>query len=203
LKNTHRFISSLIVSAASLVAVTGVQAQSSTPASGSGFSVGAPGNSYVGFGAGRSDYSLGNGIGIFDSSEGDTAYNIRAGSYFSNNFGFEAGYTDFGSVNRAGGSTKANGINLSLIGKMPLSESFNLLGKVGTTYGRTKVSSATGSGVAAGDEKGFGLSYGVGAEYLITPQWSAALEYDSHKLKFAGGNDERVGVTTLSARYRF
>jgi opacity protein-like surface antigen len=203
MKHTHRLISCLIVTAGSLAAVSGVQAQGTTPAAGSGFSVGAPGNSYVGLGVGRSDYSLGNGIGIFDSNEGDRAFNVHAGSYFSNNFGLEAGYTDFGRVDRAGGRTKANGINLSLIGKMPLSESFNLLGKVGTTYGRTDVSSAPGSGVTAGKDNGFGLSYGVGAEYLITPQWSAALQYDSHKLKFAGGNDDRVGVTTLSARYHF
>lgn len=210
MKKTHRLISCLIVSAASLAAVGGAQAQSSTPqaqsstsASGSGFSVGAPGSSYVGLGVGKSDYSLGNGIGIFGSEQGDTSYNVQAGSYFNNNFGLEVGYTDFGHIDRAGGRTKANGVNMSVIGKMPLSESFNLLGKVGTTYGRTRVSSAPGSGVAAGNENGFGLSYGVGAEYVITPQWSAALQYDSHNLKFAGDSTDRVGVTTLSARYRF
>lgn len=203
MRKTHRLIFSLIVTAASLAAVTGAQAQSSASGSASGFSVGAPGNSYIGLGVGKSDFSLGNGIGIFGSDQGDTSYSIHAGSYFSNNFGLELGYTDFGGVNRAGGRTKADGVNLSLIGKMPLSESFNLLGKVGTTYGRTQVSSAPGSGVTAGDESGFGLSYGVGAEYVITPQWSAALQYDSHDLKFAGGSNDRVGVTTLSARYRF
>ena len=57
-------------------------------------------------------------------------------------FGFELGYTDFSQVNRAGGRTKANGVNLSLIGKLPLGDAFNLLGKVGTLYGRTDVSSA-------------------------------------------------------------
>lgn len=202
-RNTHRIISSLIVTAASLAAVSGAYAQSSTSGSGSGFSVGAPGNSYVGLGVGKSDFSLGNGIGVFSSDQGDTSYNLQAGSYFSNNFGLEVGYTDFGGINRAGGRTKADGVNLSLIGRMPLSESFNLLGKVGTTYGRTQVSSAPGSGITAGDETGFGLSYGVGAEYLISPKWSAALQYESHDLKFAGDNKERVGVTTLSARYRF
>ena len=203
MRNTHHLISSLIVTAASLAAVTGAQAQTNTSASGTGFSVAAPGNSYIGLGVGKSDFKLGNGLGIFDSDQGDTSYSVHAGSYFNNNFGVEIGYTDFGGINRAGGRTKADGVNLSLIGKMPLSESFNLLGKLGTTYGRTKVSSAPGSGITAGDETGFGLSYGVGAEYVFNPKWSAALQYDSHDMKFAGDSKERIGVTTLSARYHF
>ena len=90
-----------------------------------------------------------------------------------------------------------------MLGKLPLNASFNLLGKVGTTYGHTRVSSSPFSGVAEGSESGFGLSYGLGAEYLFTPQWSAVLQYEEHKLKFAGGETDRVGLTTVSARYRF
>jgi hypothetical protein len=196
MKKSHRLATGLLVAAASLGTVVGVQAQTSK-------AMPAPGSSYVGLGVGKSDFSLGNGLGIFDSDQGDTSYSVHAGSYFNNNLGLEIGYIDFGGVNRAGGRTKADGINLSLIGKMPLSESFNLLGKVGATYGRTSVSSAPGSGITAGDESGTGLSYGVGAEYVFNPQWSAALQYDSHNLKFAGDGSERVGVTTLSARYHF
>jgi hypothetical protein len=44
--------------------------------------------------------------------------------------------------NRAGSSTKMDGINFSLIGRAPMSSNFNVLGKVGTTYGPTDVSSA-------------------------------------------------------------
>jgi hypothetical protein len=29
------------------------------------------------------------------------------------------------------------------------------------------------------------------------------LQYEEHKLKFAGGETDRVGLTTVSARYRF
>jgi OmpA-OmpF porin, OOP family len=35
-----------------------------------------------------------------------------------------------------------DGINFSLIGRAPMSSNFNVLGKVGTTYGPTDVSSA-------------------------------------------------------------
>ena len=191
----------LIVAAATLTAALGVQAQSSTPNNFS--SVRAPGSGYIGLSVGKSDYSLDNGIDVFESDQGDTSYGIQLGNYFSTNFGVELGYTNFGSVNRAGGTTKADGVNLSLIGKLPLSPMFNVLGKIGTTYSRTDVSSNPASGIVAGSENGFGLSYGLGVEYVFTPQWSTVLQYESQEMKFAGDRDERVGATSLSVRYIF
>lgn len=163
----------------------------------------APGSGYFGMSLGQSDYSLGNGIGVFGSDQGDTSYSIHGGSYFDNHFGVELGYTHFGTVNRAGGTTKAEGINLSLIGKMPVSPVVNLLAKVGTTYSRTDVSSDPTSGVVAGSENGFGLSYGIGVEYAFNPKWSGVLQYESQDMTFAGNRDDRVGVTSLGLRYRY
>jgi OOP family OmpA-OmpF porin len=202
MKKSNRFVTRLLVAVAALGAVAGVQAQSSASGSSTGYSLYGAGNSYIGLNAGRSEFSLSNGLGLFASDKHDTSYNLYAGSYFSPNFGFEAGYTDFGKVSRAGGSTKADGINLSLVGRLPLGSSFNLLGKLGTTYGRTDVSSRD-PGVVAGSESGFGLSYGVGAEFLFNPQWSAVLQYDEHDLKFIGSGRERVSATSVGVRYRF
>lgn len=162
-----------------------------------------PGSSYLGFNVGQSDFSLGNGTGLFSGDDKDTAYNIYGGSYFNPYLGLELGYTDFGKAKRGGGDTKAMGFNLSLVGKYPLGTSFNLLGKVGTTYGRTEVSSLPGSGIASGKENGFGISYGVGAEFLFTPQLSAVAQYDEHRLKFVGSGRDRIGVASLGLRYRF
>lgn len=181
----------LLLSAAACTLAMSAQAQSGP------YGLMAPGSSYLELGIGQSDYSLGG------SDDSDTAYSIRGGSFFNANVGMEIGYTNFGKINRAGGTTKAEGINLSVVGRMPLSPSFNVLGKIGTTYGHTNVSSNLGSGVVAGSEKDFGLSYGIGAEYLITPQWSGVLQYESTKMQFAGDRSDRVGLTSLSARYRF
>ena len=196
----HHPVVRLIVTAATLTLAAAAHAQNSPPSKTSAYG---PGSSYIDVGVGKSDFSLGNGVGIFGSDQGDTSYSLRGGRYFSDNWGMELGYTDFGSVGRAGGRTKADGINISLVGKMPLSPAVNLLGKIGTTYSRTDVSSDPSSGVAAGSENGFGLSYGIGVEYAFTPTWSAALQYESHDMKFAGDNNDRVGVATLIARYRF
>lgn len=201
MKRFNRFISSLALTAASVVAVSGAQAQSSMSGTGSDW-YGA-GKSYIGVNVGESDFRVGNGTGLFGGERHDTAYSAYVGSYFSYNFGFEFGYVNFGEIGRAGGRTEADGINLSLIGKLPLGDYFNLLGRVGTTYGRTDVSTVAGSGVIAGKETDFGWSYGVGAEYTFNPQWSAVLQYDEHDLKFAGGERDRINAVTLGVRYRF
>jgi OOP family OmpA-OmpF porin len=197
MKKTQRLAAQLFIAVASLAAVAGAHAQASSK------SMYAPGGSYIGLAAGESDFSLGNGTGLFGSDNKDTSYSIRAGGYFTSNLGMEIGYTDFGSVSRAGGSTKADGFNVSLIGKLPVSPSFNLLGKIGTTYGRTDVSARVGSGVASGSESGWGLAMGLGAEYMITPQWSAVLQYETHDMKFAGSDNQRVNTTNLGVRYNF
>ena len=119
MKNKSQNAIKLILAAATLTAALGVQAQSSTPNNFS--SVRAPGSGYIGLSVGKSDYSLDNGIDVFESDQGDTSYGIQLGNHFSTNFGVELGYTDFGSVNRAGGTTKADGVNLSLIRHPPRS----------------------------------------------------------------------------------
>ena len=201
MKKFHRTAASLIVATAALTLAVGAHAQSNTSAKNA--SAYGTNSAYVDLGVGQSDFSLGNGIGVFGSDQGDTSYSLRGGAYYGANWGLELGYTDFGSVNRAGGRTKADGINISVIGKLPLNPTFNLLGKIGTTYSRTDVSSHPLSGVVAGSESGFGLSYGIGVEYMFTPKWSAVLQYESQDMKFAGDRDDRVGATTLSARYQF
>lgn len=193
---SQRKFSRLIVAAAALISVAGVQAQ--TGAGTSSF-----GKGYIGLSAGQSDYSLGNGSGLYGSSNRVTAYSVTGGGYFNNNLGVEIGYTDFGNISRGGGTTRAEGINLSLVGKMPVTESFNLLGKIGTTYARTSVSTQPGSGLQDGSENGWGLSLGIGAEYMMTAQLSALLQYDAHDMRFAGGGRDRVSVTSLGLRYRF
>ncbi|WP_431095989.1 outer membrane beta-barrel protein [Polaromonas aquatica] len=204
-----RTFSATVLAMAALAAASGAQAQSSGTSTGAGssyssnYSFYAPGSRYFGLNVGQSDFSLPGGAGGFSSGNDDTSYNIYGGSYFNNNFGLELGYTDFGKVNRGGGDTKAEGINLSLVGRLPLSNSFNLLGKLGTTYGRTRVSAAPASGLATGSESDWGVSYGIGAEWAFTPALSAVLQWDEHNLKFVGTGNDRVSTTSIGLRYRF
>ena len=195
---------SVALAAVTLAITAGAQAQSNTtPAPRSGYSMYVPGSAYIGFNLGQSNLKLDNGNNNFGIDRNKNTYQLYGGSYFNDFVGLEIGYSDFGRINRGGGQTKAEGINIGLVGKFPLSSSFNLLGRLGTTYGRTDVSSSITSGVVAGKETGWGGSYGLGAEFLFNPQMSAVLQYDEYNLKFAGGGRDKINTTSLGLRYRF
>ncbi|MDB5966673.1 MAG: OmpA-like transrane region [Polaromonas sp.] len=166
-----------------------------------------PGSGYIGFNAGRSQYGNRsvNLTGLVNDRS-NNAYSLYAGSFFSNNFGLEFGYNDFGRVNRFGGQTKANALSLSLVGRFPVGQSFNILGRLGGSYVRTDVTAsaaANTAGIPSGRDNRFDVSYGIGAEYSFTPAWSAVLQYDEYNLRYTGGARERLNTTTIGVRYHF
>jgi opacity protein-like surface antigen len=160
---------------------------------------------YISLNAGTADLSRPiTAFGLFGGEHQGTAYSISFGNYFRNqNLGYEIGYTDFGSASYKGATTKVDGINISLIGRMPLAYQFNLLGKVGTTYGRTDVSTNGVATVNTGSERAFAWSYGIGGEFLVSANWSAVLAYDEHYVRYPVDGNERVSLTTLGVRYRY
>ena len=199
-----RMLPAVALAVAALAATGTARAQDTYKPAGPAASMLTPGDTYVSLSAGTADLSRPiTAFGLFGGNQQGQAYGVAIGNYFANhNYGVELGYTDFGKANRYGGSTKVDGINLSLIGRLPLNPSFNLLGKIGTTYSRTDVSASAASGVTTGSDRGFGWSYGVGAEYLFHPNWSGVLQYDEHYVKYPG-TTERVSATTLGIRYRY
>jgi OOP family OmpA-OmpF porin len=161
------------------------------------------GRGYVGLSLGRSRYSAPCGATSFNCDSTDNSVQISAGGMLGNFWGVELAYLDMGRIARGGGSTRARGLNLSVLGKAPVWQSVGVFGKLGTTYGRTETSANPASGVAAGSERGFGLSYGAGVSYDFTPQLSATLAWDSHDFRFAGGGRDPVRSTSLGLQYRY
>ena len=99
--------------------------------------------------------------------------------------------------------TRAQGLNLSLVGKAQVARSLRVFGKVGSTYGRSETAALAASSIATGSEQGFGLSYGAGVSYDFTPRLSATLELDSNDFRFAGGGRDPVRSTSLGLQYRY
>ena len=206
----------IALAAATLVAATAAQAQTASSSAASGANAGIPASGrsdrmsvlpytqdgYLGISAGRSQYDLRSGPAGTAYDDSDNAFKVYTGGFFHPNLGVELGYINAGKARRLGGDTKAQGVNLSLVGRAPLGEQFDLFGKVGTTYGRTQTDGSSNLGVRTGKEDGFGLSYGIGARWAFAPQWAAVLEWESHKFKFSDG-DEAVKMTTVGLQYRF
>lgn len=153
---------------------------------------------YWGFnlGAPKYDKSCADGFKCDDPSVGGKIY---VGGKFNHWLGMELGYANFGKMDRSGGQTKSQGVNLSLVGTLPLSETFKAFGKVGTTYGWTDIDADVGR---TGDDKGFGLSYGAGLGYDISPTTQVVVEWDRHDFNYVGG-DAAVDMYSVGMKFRF
>jgi OmpA-OmpF porin, OOP family len=157
---------------------------------------------YVGVNIGTPDYNNACATG-FRCSNNTTAYKLYTGGMFNEYVGAELGYVNMGRAHRAGGRTEAHGINLSVVGRVPLG-GFNLFGKVGTTYGRTEVSaSPLAVTTSTGKEKGWGGSYGVGVGFDLTPASAIVLEWERHDFRFSGTGKQNIDTTMLGYVHRF
>ena len=178
------------------------QAQGSvgSPATGQWF---ASGRGALGLSLGSSRYGAACGGTAFVCDNTDQAFRVSAGTMVGNYWGVELGYVDLGRIARAGGTTRAHGLNLSLVGKAPLFQSLGVFGRVGTTYGRTETSSLVPGAAGVGTGRGLGLSYGAGLSFDFTPRLSATLEWESTDFRFAGGGRDPVRSTNLGLKYRY
>ena len=160
-------------------------------------------NGYIGLNAGRSKYGTSCGVLALRCDNSDTSGHLYLGGYFNPYFGAEIGYLNMGDVNRAGGTTEAHGVNLSLLARAPLSQSFSIYSKLGSTYGRTRVSAAGGTGIVSGRESGWGASYALGLSWDLSNNWAAVLEWERNRFQFAGNDHDNVRSSSLGLKYRF
>lgn len=126
---------------------------------------------------------------------------LYTGTMVGKFWGVEMAYLSTGRMARAGGESRAQGLNFSLVGKTQLAPSVGVFGKIGTTYGRTETSPLVTS-LSSGHEQGFGLSVGAGLSFDFTPRLSATLEWDRNDFRFADGRDP-VRSTSLGLQYRY
>lgn len=156
---------------------------------------------YIGLNVGRPDYELPCTAG-FSCSDSTTSFNLYTGGMFNQYLGAEIGYVNLGKMRRGDGTSKAHGVNLSLVGRLPLG-AFNVFGKVGTTYGRTEVTASALSGIPTGRASGWAGSYGAGVGFDLTPRSSIVLEWARYDMRFAGVGKREVNTTSLGYVHRF
>lgn len=125
----------------------------------------------------------------FDQGRGD-AYTLQLGTIWPSQFGLEAGATDFGRAH----NTEAYGFYLAGIGRLPISDTFAVFGKLGLMYSRTD-----NAGVR---DTGYGETYGVGVDISMTRQLAAVLQYDRSAVHLNTGRD-RVNMTSVGLKYRY
>ena len=174
------------------------------PSSGNGWSV-LPytKRGYMGLNLGRTRFDLGCGLGNMScDSHSDLAFNLYTGGMFNDWLGMELGYVNTGKLERAGGTTRAQGVDLLLVGRVPMG-SFNVFAKAGGIYGRTKVTTDLLSGIPSGSKSGGGLALAGGVGYDFSPSSGVVLEWSRNKFKFASEGHPNVDTTQVGFIHRF
>lgn len=137
----------------------------------------------------------------FSCDDSNVGGKLFLGNRFGRYFGAELTYLRPGDVERAGGKQESEGVALSLLGFLPFDNNrFEVFGRVGTTYGWTKTSTAPG--FANGKERGFEPHYGIGAAYNFTASLSARVEWERHRFEYVQGDDD-VNLVTVGVAWRF
>ena len=202
-----RALSSGLVAAAALAATCQAGAQGTTAAAPGALHARSgssrPGRGFIDLNVGRATYHTDCGVAGLTCQDNVTSYSVTAGHLFSDDFGAELTYLNFGTARRAGGGVSARGLNLSAVGKLPLGQYFALEGKVGATYGITHVNALAGSGVSSGKAKGFGLGYGAALDLNIGRHLQGQVGWEQHDFHFAGQGMSKVRNVTVGLNYRF
>lgn len=132
------------------------------------------------------------GISVGDASDMGTAFKLYGGAPLGSAFGWEAQYTNFGSVNEVTpfGTAKASAFALgaSLVGYLPLQNNLNGFAKLGVHYVKAKASLA---GISASDTS-TELGVGIGVLWQASPQWGLRAEYEN--IGGSGGNVLSIGA---------
>jgi hypothetical protein len=162
------------------------------------------GDTFLGINIGKPTYntSCGNLAGLSCSNNG-TSVSVTGGDMLTRNWGAELSYLDLGKADRGGGTVDARGLNLSIVGRLPLGDWLDVEGKVGTTWGITHVNANPASGIQNGRDSGFGLGYGVALGMHFGRGFSANVGWEQHDFHFIGQGTSAVKNITLGVGYAF
>ena len=129
---------------------------------------------------------------------------VEAGYFDLGRFGFTANTSPTGSLS---GSARIQGLNLDLVGTLPINERWSLLGRVGAAYAQTKDSFSGTGAVSVIDpspsKHETNYKYGIGTQYAFTPALTLRLEAERYRVNDAVGHRENVDLVSLGLVYRF
>ncbi len=150
------------------------------------------------------------------SDESDTAYKIFGGYQFNRNFGVEVGYFNLGKfgfdlrtlpAGALAGTIKAQGANVDLVGTLPLSENWAVLGRVGAQYAKVRGdfvgSGAFGAGNINSRKSETNGKVGLGLQYTVSPGLLMRAEAERYRINDSVGGHGNVNVVSLSLVFPF
>lgn len=146
----------------------------------------------------------------------DTTYKIYGGYQFAPYLGIEAGYFKLGSfgfnsttlpAGTLDGRIQIEGMNIDLVGNMPVNDQFFVLGRIGVHNARARDTfTSTGAIVVTNDRPEFrevNYKMGLGLGYKFSQSVSLRGEIERYRINDAVGNRGDVNVATISLVFPF
>nr|WP_295769838.1 outer membrane beta-barrel protein [Rhodoferax sp.] len=148
--------------------------------------------------------------GSFTSERQDTAYKLFGGYQFNRNIGLEFGYFNLGKftygTSLPGGTLNGRyeneGVNLDLVGTMPLSDKWSALARIGAQYSNTR-DAFGGPGLPAtasndNSQRDTNVKVGLGLQYELTPSIFVRAEAERFRIKDGVGSNGDANYYSMS-----
>ncbi len=148
---------------------------------------------YVGGSVGAPDYH--SRIAGVDGGGSGTGLKLYGGYAFDRHLALEAGAFELGHIDNASGKANARGAFLDVVGFMPLTDKFSLLGSAGMAEARWQTSN--------GDDSSPAWKFGAGLQYDLGHAVALRAQYERYQSIDAFGARPGVGETTVGLNYRF
>ncbi|MDP2447939.1 MAG: outer membrane beta-barrel protein [Polaromonas sp.] len=166
---------------------------------------------------------VGQGLRVGSATEDNsgTGYKLFGGYQLNRNFAVEGGYFDLGKSsytvnanrvtdNAAGtfnGETRVRGLNLDLVGMLPVSDRFSVFGRVGAAYAQSRASfNSTGAvpvNTSNTRRNDTNLKVGLGMQYAITEALAVRGELERYRINDPVRNRGHIDMASLGLVYRF
>jgi len=150
------------------------------------------------------------------SDDRGNGYKLFGGYQFNRNFAIEAGYFDLGKfsfssttapVGTIDGNLRVRGLNLDLVGTLPLTERFSALARIGAQHTRTR-DEISGTGADAGvsamqRDGGRHVKLGAGLQYEFNRSMFLRGEAERYRVKDGTGSRADIDLYSVSLVFPF
>ncbi len=160
----------------------------------------------------------GQGLAVRSTTEDNsgTGYKLFGGYQLNRNFAVEGGYFDLGRssytfnttpVGSFNGETRVRGLNLDLVGMLPVSDRFSVFGRIGAAYAQSRASFTSTGAVAANTtnprRNDTNLKVGLGMQYAITEALAVRAELERYRINDPVRNRGHIDMASVGLVYRF
>ena len=147
----------------------------------------------------------------------DNGFKIFGGYQWNRNFAIEAGYFDLGQFGYTAttvpagtltGRIKLKGVNIDLVGIIPITDKFSAFGRIGAIYAQAKDRFTTTGAVnlitdPSPSKSAANYKFGAGLQYDFSENLAVRLEGERYRVDDAIGNKGDVDMYSLGLIYRF